>query len=241
MSDTQSWSLIVFAFNEEGTINAVLEKAAHVLEKMAPEQYEIIVVNDGSTDHTGSIADNFALKNSQTRIIHHTRNKGIGPALITGYAAARNENVCAVPADGQFDLHELLPYVFIPEHTIVSFYRRKKLYYSPLRKVLTFFNRYLNRYVLGIKMRDVNWIKIYKNHNLKRIKPAITSSLVESEICAKMLLGTHTLTEVESVYNQRQSGTPKGASFKIVSKAFKDIFLLRCEIRKYKRELKSNA
>jgi len=237
MSPHQSWSIIVFAFNEEGSILGILEKAYDIINKVSPEGGELIIVDDGSTDKTPSLIKEFLQNKSNIITVTHRKNKGIGPALTSGYKIASKENVCAIPGDGQFNPYELIPFATIPEHTIVSFYRQKKTLYSPFRKLLTYCNRFLNRCILGITIRDVNWIKVYKNEDLKKTNLAITSSLVESEICAKMLLKNHQLIEVKSDYGVRLSGKPKGASYKIIKKALSDVFILYCEIRRYKKKV----
>lgn len=238
MKSYQTWSIIVFAYNEEGNIIKTLDNAYKILNILSPVENELIIVDDGSDDNTPHLIETFSKNKNNVVGIRHTKNRGIGPALMSGYNNATMENVCAIPADGQFNTEELLPFAEIPLRTIVSFYRKKKTFYSPFRKVLTFFNRLLNSCVFGIKIKDVNWVKVYKNEDLKSTNLAITSSLVESEICAKMLIKNKQLIEVQSIYNPRLSGKPKGAAFKIVVKALSDIFILYCEIRKFKKKLK---
>ena len=237
MNPHQTWSLIVFAYNEEGNIYSTLEKTYDVLKTLSPVDGELIIVDDGSQDNTTVIIKDFSKNKENVITVCHRNNKGIGPALTTGYKIASKENVCAIPGDGQFNPAELIPFAVITPHTIVSFYRQKKIVYSPFRKMLTGFNRLLNRCVLGIKIKDVNWVKIYKNVDLKQTNLAITSSLVESEICAKMLLNNKQLIEVKSEYGVRLTGKSKGASFKIIKKALSDVFILYCEIRRYKKKV----
>ncbi len=235
MTEQQSWSIIVFAYNEEGNILNTLTKTIDVLDIISPHNYEIIIVDDGSTDNTRALITDFVKNKKNIITVFHKKNKGIGSAILSGYKMAKEENVCAIPADGQFNPEELIPFANVPPHTIISFYRKQKKLYSPFRKLLTLFNRILNRYVLGIKIKDVNWVKIYKNKNLKNTNLAITSSLVESEICAKMLMNNKELIEVESNYGIRLYGKPKGASFKTIRKAVFDVFILCLEIKRYEK------
>ena len=237
MNPHQSWSIIVFAYNEEGNILNTLEKTYGVLKILSPDDSELIIVDDGSRDNTATIIKDFSRNKSPVITVFHRKNMGIGPALLTGYRIAGKENVCAIPADGQFNPEELIPFAVIPSQTIVSFYRQKKKVYSPFRKMLTFCNRFLNSYVLGIKIKDVNWVKVYKNRDLKQTNLAITSSLVESEICAKMILRNNKLIEVESQYGLRVTGKSKGASFKIIKKALSDVFVLCGEIKRYRKKV----
>ncbi len=234
-ANRQTWSIIVFAYNEQGVILKTLEQTATILQELSPAQNELIIVDDGSTDGTSVIIDAFAEGKSFVKVIRHNRNKGIGPALISGYRMASMENVCAVPADGQFNTEELLQMPVIPPHTIVSFYRPYKKLYSPFRKLLTYCNRFLNHHLLGIKIKDVNWIKVYKNEDLKSTNLAVTSSLVESEICAKVLTHNKQLIEIKSNYGAHLYGKPKGASFKIVFQAMVDVFRLYKEVMRYRK------
>ena len=103
-----------------------------------------LIIDDGSTDGTSSHIDSFADGKTFVKILHHKNNRGIGPALISGYLMATMENVCAIPADGQFNPAELLQVPVVSPHTIVSFYRPHKKLYSPFRKLLTYCNRFLN-------------------------------------------------------------------------------------------------
>jgi glycosyltransferase involved in cell wall biosynthesis len=195
---------------------------------------EIIIVDDGSTDGCDEIARKAAESFANIKAVHHPRNLGIGQALRSGYARARNENVCAVPADGQFCIAELIPYADLPEKTLVSFYRKENSIYSFRRNLLSLLNRKLNASLLGLKMRDVNWVKIYKRPELEQLDLRMWSSLVESEICAKLMLRENKLIECESVYHPRKTGKSKGASFPIVLRAALETLKLLCVVNLYR-------
>lgn len=226
----QSWSLIIFVYNEQDAIGNVIKSLLSVLNRLNPEKSEIIIVNDGSTDNTLKIIQDFDDK--RIRIINHTKNRGIGEALLSGYKAAQYENICAIPGDGQFNPEELIPFAEFDNNTIISFYRTQKTRYTVFRKILSFFNKILNRYFLNIKIRDVNWVKIYKKQFFDNITPVLTSSLVESEICAKMIRSGYKIIEVESTYHPRQGGVSKGASLKTIFMAIRETLKLYIALRK---------
>ncbi len=222
----QTWSIIIFAFNEENSIKAVIDNCYLLLEKISPEVFELIIVNDGSTDNT-SLNIKEAIQNKKNiKCIEHISNLGIGKALLSGYNIAKYENVCAVPADGQFDVFEISPFASFPDDTVISFYRVQKTRYTLYRKLLSYGNRIFNKYILGIRVKDVNWIKIYKLNVLKSMNPILSSSLVESEIVAKYVRKGFKIVEVESKYHIRLSGKSKGASFKIVLLAIPELVKL---------------
>lgn len=226
----QSWSLIIFVYNEQDAIKNVIKSSLIVLNSLNPEKSELIIVNDGSTDNTLKIIQDFDDK--RIRIINHKNNRGIGEALLSGYKAAQYENICAIPGDGQFNPEELIPFAEIDDNTFISFYRTQKTRYTVFRKILSFFNKILNRYFLNIKIKDVNWVKIYKKQFFNRITPVLTSSLVESEICAKMIRSGYKIIEVESTYHPRQGGIPKGASLKTILLALRETLKLYISLQK---------
>ncbi|MEY4273476.1 MAG: hypothetical protein RL638_424 [Bacteroidota bacterium] len=231
----QSWSIIIFCFNEVGTVEQVVKKSVETLENMGVSEYEVILVDDGSTDGSREIVKNLPEIFPRLKLLFHDQNLGIGKALRTGYFDSKYENVCAVPADGQFDLSELVPFVNIPERQIISFYRKENTTYSFFRNSLSKANKQINLWLNAFELKDVNWVKIYKGAAIKQMNLEIESSLVESEICAKFILQGYQILEVESKYLKRISGVSKGASFKIVKQAFVDTLFLSRVLYRYRK------
>lgn len=232
----QSWTIIIFGYNEEKTITSVTEKAQSFLIENKINEGEILVIDDGSTDNTESIINHLKEKINFLRIIRHRTNQGIGPALISGYFNARYENLAAVPADGQFDINELKPFINIPDKSFVSFYREQIPQYSAYRNFLTFTNKFFNRYFLGLNIKDVNWVKAYKTKDLKALDLKLRSSLVGSEICAKLIAKGWNAIESPSIYYQRTGGKPRGGSSKVLVLAISELLKLLFIIRKFKNK-----
>jgi glycosyltransferase involved in cell wall biosynthesis len=236
----QSWSIIILCYNEAGNIGRVLREAQALLPQLSTEGGELIVVNDGSSDGTHAAIEAFrkAQPTARVQYIRHTENLGIGPALHAGYARARAENVVMVPGDGQFNLEELLPHKNLAADTILAFYRVENMTYTLTRNVLSLFNSWLNRFFLGLTLRDVNWVKAYKTAAVQALSLEVQSSLVESEICSKLLYQKHHALEIESKYWPRQTGESKGASWAIVRQALVDIPVLIRAFWRFKRRQK---
>ncbi len=105
--DQRSLSVVIPVFNEAGIIREVIEEAVGVLKGRGVE-YEVIAVNDGSSDGTGAVLDGMAGQIPALRVSHHEQNQGMGAALRTGCDEARMDLVTWIPGDGQFDLNEVL-------------------------------------------------------------------------------------------------------------------------------------
>lgn len=195
------------------------------MQQLAPGNHEIIIVNDGSTDRSHEFILN-AIADKQNFIYEqHSLNLGIGQALKTGYRLASKENICAVPGDCQFNFRELLRCPTFTEKEFVSYYR-KRTHYNLYRGFLHHFNRIINYLFLNVNMHDVNWIKVYKKSQIDRMELELNSSLVESEICAKLFAQKISCIEIESEYLKRLSDDSKGGAMKTVKQAIFDLFTL---------------
>lgn len=217
-------SIVIFCFNEEATLESVFAKTI-ALQKSLKNDFEIIIVNDGSFDNTSVVCSKIEAAHPFVKIIHHKKNLGIGMALKSGYAAATKEYVCAIPGDGQFNVDELAVVKPFNVSTYYAFYR-PQTNYNIYRKCLTWFNRLFNQHILAVYLRDVNWIKVYRKEHLNLVKPQLKSSLIESEICAKLYKEKILPIEIPSVYLPRQGGVSKGGSWKTLRKAMAETIKL---------------
>src|SRR4030042_3760067 len=123
--DSTPVSITVFfpCYDEQDNVARVTEQAVKVLKDLQAD-YEIIIVDDGSADDTGPVADQIAASHDRVRVIHHPRNLGYGAALQSGFRAATKELVFYTDGDGQFDLAEMPPLLpLMAEYDIVSCYR----------------------------------------------------------------------------------------------------------------------
>ncbi|HLI82226.1 MAG TPA: glycosyltransferase family 2 protein, partial [Candidatus Binataceae bacterium] len=95
-------SVFLPSHNEEANVERVVRGYLEALPAVA-EAYEVIVVDDGSSDHTGAIADALARQDSHVKVVHHQQNRGYGGAVISGIRAATQPYVVLADGDGQFD------------------------------------------------------------------------------------------------------------------------------------------
>lgn len=221
----QTWSIIIPCLNEEKTIGCVVSNTICVLEKIA-QRYEIIIVNDGGIDRSSDIVNEISKTNKNIKLIENVKNVGIAKSLKMSYKIVKYENICAIPADNQFDVNELLPFKIIKENSVVCFYRKNKNQYSFFRKVISNIHNSIDKYLFGLKIKDIGWTKIYKKKHLLSISIVTESLLFQTEICYKLKLKGLKFIEIESTYYDRRFGEEKGANYLNLTMAIKEIITL---------------
>ena len=166
----QSLSVVLPAYNDAGTIASMVISARRTA-RLLTEDFEILVVDDGSRDGTGSILEELGTLVTELRVLRHDENKGYGAALRTGFQAATKDLVFYTDGDAQFDPRELslLTHVLSPGIDYVTGYRKKRA--DPLLRVLVG-NPYhlLVRAAFGLKLRDIDCdFRLFRRHVLQRI------------------------------------------------------------------------
>jgi glycosyltransferase involved in cell wall biosynthesis len=177
-----------------------------VLRDLASE-YEIIVVDDGSTDRTGAIADRLASENRHIRVIHHPKNQGYGLALRSGFAAARYELVFYTDGDLQFDVAELAKLIpLMREADIVSAYKLRRMDGWERRIVSWVYNTSL-RVLFGLPIRDVNCgFKLYRREIFDRITLHSTRGLIDAEVLLKARRAGFRIAQIGVTHYRRREG-----------------------------------
>jgi glycosyltransferase involved in cell wall biosynthesis len=226
-----SVSVFFPCYNEQGNVARTVENALRVLEKLNAD-FEIIVVDDGSSDGTGRTADEIAGRDKRVKVVHHEHNLGYGAALRSGFASATKELVFYTDGDGQFDMNEmpsLLP--LMEQWDIVSCYRLNRR--DPfIRKVNAWAWTKLVCLLFGLKIRDVDCaFKLYKREIFDRIKLSSTGALIDAEILARAAGKGYRITQKGVHHYPRTAGAQTGAKLRVVLRAFKELFKLHHQIR----------
>ncbi len=222
----QSWTIGIICYNEKGTIAQVTESVIALLEPLQADK-QIILVDDASTDGSKEIINSLASKyTNSVQAVYHSKNMGIGESIRDVYFNAKMENVVFVPGDGQFDVKELQPYLSFPENQYICFFRQENQTYSAFRNVLSYLNKQFNKVFLGLSLRDVNWVKAYKTEVIQNLDLRTHSSVIESEICAKLNYLKFEPLEVESKYLPRSYGESKGASWTNMVRVARELLTL---------------
>jgi len=237
-SQTVPVSITAFfpCYNEQGNIGRTVEQALKVLESLGAD-FEVIVVDDGSTDETSAIADRIARRDSRVKVVHHRRNLGYGAALQAGFKAATKELVFYTDGDGQFDISELPPLVALMEqYDIVSCYRLNRQD-NLIRKVNGWCWTKLACVLFGMKLRDIDCaFKLYKREVFDNITLSSSGALIDAEILARAVRKGYRVTQIGVHHYPRVSGRQTGASFRVILRAFKEMFKLYRQIKHEERQ-----
>ena len=182
-------SISVFfpCYNEQENVARVAEQAVTVLEKLETD-FEVIIVDDGSSDNTGKIIDELAEKDNRIKAVHHATNLGYGAALQSGFKAATKKLVFYTDGDGQFDINEMPPLLGLMEHCdIVSCYRLNRQD-NFVRRINAWCWTKLVCFLFGMKIRDIDCaFKLYRRIIFDNINLVSTGALIDTEILARAI------------------------------------------------------
>lgn len=223
----QAISAFFPAYNEGENIKNTVTKAVKVLNKIA-NKWEIIVVNDGSTDKTPEIVKKMMKKEPRISMITHTPNKGYGAAFKTGLYNSRYPWIAFMDADGQFDFSEINKFLEKKDQADLVIGYRPKRQDSLLRIFLAQLLRIWNFIFFGLWVKDADCgFKLIKKKVVDKIGVLKTeSAITETELLVKAVRAGFKITEVPVHHYPRKKGKQTGGKIKVIAKAVKESFNL---------------
>jgi glycosyltransferase involved in cell wall biosynthesis len=196
------------------------------------DDYEVIVVDDGSSDRTGELADRIAAADSHVKVVHHEVNLGYGGAVISGIRAASMPWVLLADGDGQFDPADVeLLASRTPEYDVVVGRRVHRA--DPLmRRINGKAWTLLVRIMFGLRISDMDCgFKLFRGEFLKDMDLHAHGAMITTELMAR-LAGRHArICEVPVKHLPRVAGEQSGANFRVIARAFKELFGLYRELK----------
>lgn len=193
---SDSLSLFFPVYKDESTVRIVAEKALQLLASLSAD-HEVIIVDDGSPDRSGEVADELARRYSQVRVIHHPRNLGYGAAVRSGIAASRFDFVCMTDGDDQYEVEDLGKLLKLRDrYDLIITFRYRKIYSSSRIFVSWVYNRVL-RFLFRTPFRDVSTgLRLARRSVLADIELEATSPFIGAEIAIKAMLKGYRVGEV---------------------------------------------
>ena len=222
-------------YNEELNLESLVLEAIRVLNNSV-EKYEILIINDGSSDKTGPVADRLSKENEHVRVIHHKKNRGYGAALISGFSNSVYEWVFFTDGDRQFFMSEIQ--ILLNEingHDLIIGYRKARR--DPWHRILYghAWTR-LVRLLFGLKVRDINCaFKLIKKRALDGVTLHSSGAVINTEFLAKTKLSGARMKQVGVSHRPRMFGRQSGGSPKVILNAYIELFKLRKELENYRK------
>lgn len=216
-----SLTIVIPAYNEEKNLAFVLKDIIKDASSFLSD-YEILIIDDGSIDKTGEIADQFSRKYKQIKVIHQ-ENGGYGKAMLNGIKEAKKDFVAYMPADGQFLLRDMqfcLPYM--KEADLILGARGSRADYSLYRLIISYAYLIVLRALFGVAFQDVNWLNIWNRKKVQKIKIDSQGVFILAEIVIRFQKKGLRVVEAPSFYRPRKSGRAKNAKLSIVIRTFFD-------------------
>lgn len=219
-----SLSMVVPAYNEEELLEEFVAKSVQDLSAVT-DDFEIVLVNDGSTDRTMEIARRLAMEVPQLKVVDLKRNLGNGANVMVGFRHATKEVVFNNTVDAFFNTEDLK--WIVPEldrYDSISGYRSDLSANNLYQKMLTLGNLTLIRTLFPLKLRAYQTVQFHRRSLFDDIQIEARSSFVSPELLIKAHATGRTVGEVQVVFHPRTKGTAKGGGLKHVVRTFRDIF-----------------
>ena len=220
----------------ERAINAGRSACEHLMVAGEIADYELIIVDDASTDSTPQIADGLAAADARVRVVHHPVNRKLGGSIKTGFAAATGDLVLYTDADLPFDFVELTKAIRIMrlyESDIVSAYRHDRTEEGSSRAIYTFLYNVMIRLMFGVKMRDINFaFKLCKRRIFDHIQLHSEGSFIDAELVIRAKKLGYTVTQFGVDYFPRTRGVSTLSSPAIIFKILREMRELRGELQR---------
>jgi glycosyltransferase involved in cell wall biosynthesis len=235
----ESLSIVFPMWNEEDLIRSSVGAAREAAEGLVVAgevgSYEIIIVDDASTDATPQLADALAMADPHVRVVHHSVNRKLGGSIKSGFAAATGDIVLYTDADLPFDMAELAKAVRllrIYDADLVSAYRFDRTTEGPRRFLYSFLYNHLVRFALGIRLRDVNFaFTLVRRDVLDHVDLHSEGSFIDVELLARAeRLGYH-LIQFGVDYFPRRRGVSTLSSPAVIGTIVREMLWLARDLR----------
>lgn len=218
------------------TLAAAAEACKGLIAAREIADYELLVVDDGSSDATGRIARSLKESDPHVEVVHHHVRRGLGAALRTGFGHARGDLILYTDADLPCDLAELGKALRLQRHheaDIVSAYRHDRTGEGPRRALYSWVWNWLVRLVFGIYVRDVNFsFKLCRREIFEHLELQSEGSFVDAELLVRAdRLGLR-VVQFGVDYFPRWHGTSRLSSGSVISQMTLDMLRMRGELRR---------
>ncbi len=236
----ESISLFFPVYKDEATVERVAQKALSILPSLCSE-YEIIIVDDCSPDRAGEIADELASRHEHIRVIHHPINLGYGAAIQTGLNASKNDLICMIDGDDEYDVNDIKKLMKVIKHyDLIITFRYKKLY-SSKRIIISWVYNILLRFLFNTRFRDISTgLRMLRRSMIQDIDMISNSPFIGAEITIKALYKGYAVGEVGIQTFPRDFGKGSSVTRKNIIATIRDMLKVYKNVFSNQYELPSN-
>jgi glycosyltransferase involved in cell wall biosynthesis len=231
--DRQPVGLTVFfpAYNDSGTIASLVIAAVQTASRLTPD-FEVLVINDGSTDSTAEVVDELARLYPRVRAIHHEKNRGYGGALRTGFTSATKDWIFYTDGDAQYDPREMtrLWDKMSASVDLVNGYKISRS--DPLHRIIIGrMYHHTVKLLFGLTVRDVDCdFRLMRRSLFDRVKLEKSSGVICLEMMKKITDGGFSIVEVPVHHYHRAYGKSQFFNFPRLVRTAVDVFKLWREL-----------
>ena len=224
-------SVFLPCFNESGNLAQLVSRFSAELPAVA-DAYEIIIVDDGSSDGTGEMADRIASLDSHVRVVHHGVNRGYGAAVRSGISAASQPFVLLCDGDGQFDPAEMKALLEkLNDHDVIVG-RRVRRADNLVRRINGKAWTQLVRVLFGVRISDIDCgFKLFRREFLSDLKLHAEGAMITTELMTRLSCRGARICEVDVSHFPRAAGEQSGNSLRVVVRAFRELFVLYHDLK----------
>jgi glycosyltransferase involved in cell wall biosynthesis len=219
------------AYNDVGSIGKIIHTMAWLLPKLT-DNYEIVVVDDGSADGTADLLRTLAREYRFLKVIHHGVNRGYGAALITGFANCSKDLIFYTDGDGQYNVEELplLLDAFGPHTDVVTGYKLSRS--DPRHRVVVgLAYRNIMRALFRLQVKDVDCdFRLIRRSVFEELQLVCDSGVICVEMMKKFQMVGCRIVEVPVHHYHRYCGTSQFFRFKHLKRVFIQLFSLWCHL-----------
>jgi glycosyltransferase involved in cell wall biosynthesis len=219
------------AYNDGGTIPSMVLTALLALRQLT-EDYEVIVVNDGSSDYTAEVLEELARRYPELRVIHHPQNRGYGGALRTGFEAASKEWVFYTDGDAQYDPRELTVLVAALDDDVDVVNGYKITRHDPIsRRIIGRVYHHLVQLAFGFKLRDVDCdFRLIRRSIFDEIELESDTGTICLEMVKKFQDAGYAFAEVPVHHYHRQYGVSQFFNWRRLLRTARHLWILWCKL-----------
>lgn len=226
-------------WNEEQYIHRAVRAAKEICDQLVADQeigdYELIVVDDASTDRTAEYADALVEADRRIRVVHHERNRKLGGSIKSGFAAATGDVVLYTDADLPFEMIELVRALRVLrnyEADMVSAYRLDRTGEGLRRAIYSWVYNWLIQLSFGTRLRDINFaFKLCRRRVLDAVTLSSEGSFIDAELVIRAQKAGFTILQIGVDYFPRTRGVSTLSSLGVIRTMLGEMTRLRSELK----------